>query len=205
MNENALIVGLLLAGGSGRRMGGGDKCLRLLGGRPLLTHVINRLNGQVDMLVLNANGDTSRFSTFGLPVVTDCIPGMVGPLAGILSGMEWIASQNAGCSPMMLSVPTDGPFLPRDLVFRLAEAKSSAGAKIACARSGGRAHPPISLWDVDLAENLRLAMEVEGMRKIDLWTARHSLVSVDWSIDPFDPFFNANRPEDLIKAESLLM
>jgi molybdopterin-guanine dinucleotide biosynthesis protein A len=105
---------------------------------------------------------------------------------------------------MLLSVPTDGPFLPHDLVPRLAVAKAEAGAQIACARSGGRTHPPISLWDVDLADDLRRAMEVEDLRKIDAWTARHALVHVDWPVRPFDPFFNANRPEDLDRAESML-
>jgi molybdenum cofactor guanylyltransferase len=201
--ETGAIVGLLLAGGGARRMGGGDKCLRLLGGRPLLVHVIERLQGQVGELVLNANGDGDRFAAFGLPVVADSIPGMAGPLAGILTGMEWVRSHGGGVT-MMLSAPTDGPFLPLDLVTRLAAAKQAAGARIACARSDGRTHPPIALWDVDLADDLRRAMEVEEMRKIDAWTARHALVHVDWPVQPFDPFFNANRPEDLDRAEGLL-
>ena len=197
----AKIAGLLLAGGGARRMGGGDKCLRPLGGRPLLAHVIERLAGQVGQLVLNANGDGARFANFGLPVVADSLPGMAGPLAGILTGMEWLRANHSDVT-MMVSVPTDGPFLPLDLVPRLAAAKSPA--RIACARSGGRAHPPISLWDVDLADDLRRAMADEEMRKIDLWTARYSLVHVDWAVDPRDPFFNANRPADLLQAEALL-
>lgn len=203
MPKDQAIVGLLLAGGGARRMGGGDKCLRPLGGRPLLAHVIERLHGQVDKLVLNANGDESRFAAFGLPVVADSIPGMAGPLAGILTGMEWVRAYCPEVS-MILSVPTDGPFLPLDLAPRLAAAKLAAGARIACARSDGRTHPPISLWDVALADDLRQAMEGEDLRKIDAWTARHTLVHVDWPIEPFDPFFNANRPEDLDRAESLL-
>ena len=195
------IAGLLLAGGGARRMGGGDKCLRHLGGRPLLAHVIERLRDQVGEMILNANGDGSRFDEFGLPVVADTIPGMAGPLAGILTGMEWLRANRPDIQ-MMLSIPTDGPFLPLDLCSRLAAAKGAA--RIACARSGGRAHPPISLWDVDLADDLRRAMEKEEMRKIDLWTARHALVHVHWPAEPFDPFFNANRPEDLARAEALL-
>jgi molybdopterin-guanine dinucleotide biosynthesis protein A len=136
-----------------------------------------------------------------LPVVADCIPGMAGPLAGILTGMEWLRANRPDVT-MMLSAPTDGPFLPLDLVARLSTAKGAA--RIACARSDGRSHPPIALWDVDLADNLRQAMMDEEMRKIDLWTARHDLVHVDWPVVPFDPFFNANRPEDLRRAESLL-
>ncbi len=203
IRDAGAIVGFLLAGGGARRMGGGDKCLRPLGGRPLLAHVIERLQGQVGKLVLNANGDGGRFAAFGLPVVADSIAGMAGPLAGILTGMEWVCAHGGG-GEMLLSAPTDGPFLPLDLVARLAAAKRAAGARIACARSDGRTHPPIGLWDVDLADDLRRAMEVEGLRKIDAWTARHALVHVDWPVLPFDPFFNANRPEDLDRAESLL-
>ncbi len=203
MPNDRAIVGLLLAGGGARRMGGGDKCLRPLGGRPLLAHVMARLSGQIDEMVLNANGDGARFADFGLPVVADVIPGMAGPLAGILTGMEWLRTHRPGVT-MMLSVPTDGPFLPLDLVSRLAGAKRRAGASIACARSAGRSHPPIGLWDVALADDLRRAMEDEGLRKIDAWTARHALVHVDWTAEPIDPFFNANRPEDLDRAERLL-
>ena len=202
MTELPAIVGLLLAGGGARRMGGGDKCLRSLGGRPLLAHVIERLAPQVDALILNANGQPGRFAAFGLPVVADSIPGMAGPLAGILTGMEWLRANRPEIT-MMVSTPTDGPFLPLDLVARLAAAKD--GARIACARSNGRTHPPIALWDVSLADDLRRAMVEEEMRKIDLWTARHDLVHGDWPVQPFDPFFNANRPEDLEQAESLLL
>ncbi|MDE0944484.1 MAG: molybdenum cofactor guanylyltransferase MobA [Alphaproteobacteria bacterium] len=203
MNNSCGIVGLLLAGGGARRMGGGDKCLRPLGDRTLLTHVIERLGPQVDELVLNANGDPTRFAEYHLPVVADSIPGMAGPLAGILTGMEWLA-ENRPDTKMMLSIPTDGPFLPLDLVGRLAAAKMGQdGAQIACAKSGDRTHPPIALWDVDLADDLRRAMVDEDMRKIDLWTARYDLVHVEWPVEPFDPFFNANRPEDLARAEAL--
>ena len=201
MTDRPPIIGLLLAGGGARRMGGGDKCLRFLGARPLLAHVIERLSPQVEALVLNANGAPERFAAFDLPVVADSIPGMVGPLAGILTGMEWLRA-NRPEIPMMVSTPTDVPFLSLDLVARLTAAK--AGASIACVRSNGRTHPPIALWDVDLADDLRQALEGEEMRKIDLWTARHELVHVDWPVEPFDPFFNANRPEDLELAESLL-
>ena len=195
------IAGLLLAGGGARRMGGGDRCLRSLGGRPLLAHVIDRLRSQVGELILNANGDGARFDEFDLPVVADSFPGMAGPLAGILTGMEWLGAERPDVT-MMLSVPTDAPFLPTDLVDRLLAAKGTA--RIACAKSGGRTHPPISLWDVDLAADLRRAMESEEMRKIDRWTARYPIVHVDWPVEPFDPFFNANRLEDLERAEALL-
>ncbi|MDP6691219.1 MAG: molybdenum cofactor guanylyltransferase MobA [Alphaproteobacteria bacterium] len=200
MADGPPILGVLLAGGGARRMGGGDKCLQQLCGRPLLAHVIERLSGQVDEQVLNANGAAERFAAFGLPVVADTIPGMAGPLAGILAGMEW-ARANRSATVMILSAPTDGPFLPLDLVSRLAAAKGAA--QIACARSNGRTHPPIALWDVALADDLRRAMVDEEMRKIDRWTSRYQMVHVDWPSEPIDPFFNANRPEDLELATEL--
>jgi molybdopterin-guanine dinucleotide biosynthesis protein A len=203
LNIEGLPVGLLLAGGAARRMGGGDKCLRPLAGRPLLAHVIERLRDQVGELVLNANGDPARFADFGLPVVADVISGSAGPLAGILTGMEWLRAHRPGAR-WLATFPTDAPFLPADLVARLADALNHRDARLACAGSAGRSHPPIGLWDVSLADDLRAAMEGEGLRKIDRWTARHGVIRVDWPDRPHAPFFNANRPEDLAEAERLL-
>jgi molybdopterin-guanine dinucleotide biosynthesis protein A len=197
------VVGLLLAGGQSRRMGGGDKALRLLGGIPLIDRVIERLQPQVDALVLNANGDPTRFARFGLPVVSDSIPGFAGPLAGLLAGLEWASAQRPDC-PYVASVATDAPFLPADLVARLTAELEAARADLACAASGGRAHPVFGLWPVRLREDLRHALVEEGIRKVDLWTARHRLVTVSFADQPVDPFFNANRPEDLAAAAALL-
>ena len=197
------LVGLLLAGGQSRRMGGGDKTLRSLGGIPLLEHVIERLRPQVDTLVLNANGDPSRFAKFGLPVVADSVPGFAGPLAGVLAGLEWAAAHRADC-PFVVSVATDAPFLPTDLTSRFIEAIERDAADLACAASDGRSHPVFGLWPVRLRNDLRRAVVEEGIRKVDQWTARHRLVTVSFLIDPIDPFFNANRPEDLATAEALL-
>jgi molybdopterin-guanine dinucleotide biosynthesis protein A len=198
--EVAGVAALLLAGGQARRMGGGDKCLLELAGRPLLAHTIARIRPQVGTLALNANGDPDRFADFGLPVLADAVPGGAGPLAGILTGMEWLAREFPETT-RLLTVPTDAPFLPADLVARLAD----AGGQIACAASGGRAHPPIALWDVGLAADLRHAMEAEDMRKIDRWTARHGVAEVAWLNQPFDPFFNVNRPDDLAAADRVLV
>ena len=151
------VVGLLLAGGQSRRMGGGDKALRLLGGIPLLERVIERLRPQVDALVLNANGDPTRFANFALPVAADTVPGFVGPLAGVLAGLDWAASHRPDC-PYVVSAATDAPFLPIDLVVRLAEALDEAGADLACAASGGRSHPVFGLWPVRLRDDLRRAV-----------------------------------------------
>ncbi|NNG04055.1 MAG: molybdenum cofactor guanylyltransferase MobA [Inquilinus sp.] len=193
------IAGVILAGGLARRMGGGDKGLRLLAGRPILDHVIERARPQVAALVLNANGPAERFAGYGLPVVADGVEGFAGPLAGVLAGLDWAAANAPGCTHLA-SFACDAPFLPRDLVARLAAAVGR-GADLACAASDGRAHPVFGLWPLSLRDDLRRALVEEGVRKVDVWTARHRLVHVDFPLGPIDPFFNANRPEDLEVAE----
>lgn len=197
------IAGVILAGGLSRRMGGGDKCLRELAGRPLLAHIVERVRPQVASLVLNANGDPARFSAFGLPVVADSVAGFAGPLAGILAGLDWTAALAPRCK-RMASFAADAPFVPRDLVARLVAAADAENADLACAASAGQAHPVFGLWRVDLREALRDALVREQIYKVDRWTARYKLVQVDFSSEPLDPFFNANRPEDLTAAERLL-
>jgi molybdopterin-guanine dinucleotide biosynthesis protein A len=197
------IVGLLLAGGQSRRMGGGDKALRVIGGVPLLERVIERMRPQVETLVLNANGDPARFAGFGLSVVPDSVPDYAGPLAGVLAGLDWTAEHRPDCT-YVVSVATDAPFLPEDLVSRLVRGMEESGADLACAASGGQPHPVIGLWPVRLREDLRRAVLVETVRKVDVWTARHRLATVHFPSDPIDPFFNANRPEDLTIAAALL-
>jgi molybdopterin-guanine dinucleotide biosynthesis protein A len=201
--NRAQTIGVLLAGGLARRMGGGDKPLRTVAGRPLLDLVIERIQPQVSALVLNANGDPARFATYGLPVVADTVPDNPGPLAGVLAGLDWAAKRCPGC-PLVVSVPTDAPFLPADLVARMEAQMVAENADLACAASGGQAHPVIGLWPVRLRHDLRHALVDEGIRKVDVWTARYSLATVAFSDRPVDPFFNANRPEDLAAAASLL-
>ena len=201
--SNTPVAGVILAGGLSRRMGGGDKGLRALGGRPILAHVIERARPQVASLVLNANGDPARFAAFGLPVVPDGIEGFPGPLAGVLAGLDWARETAPDCT-WVASFAGDAPFLPRDLVARLLAATADAGAELACARSGGQEHPVVGLWPVRLADALRRALTGEGMRKVDRWTARYRLAVVDFADMPVDPFFNANTPEDLAEAERLL-
>jgi molybdenum cofactor guanylyltransferase len=199
------LVGVLLAGGQSRRMGGGDKALRPLGQQTLLEHVIARARPQVAALVLNANGDPVRFARFGLPVVADSIADFAGPLAGILAGLDWAAANRPDCA-LVVSFATDAPFLPVDLVARLVEGMNSQGAELACAASGDQPHPVIGLWPVQLREELRHALVAEGIRKVDRWTQRYQLATVPFSdeISGVDPFFNANRPEDLDRAAALL-
>lgn len=195
-------LGLLLAGGLARRMGGGDKPLRTIAGRTILAHVVERLGPQCDGLLLNANGDPARFAAYGLPVVADSVPDFAGPLAGILAGLDWLAA-NRPDRQWLISVAADTPFIPRDLMARLHAARVAANVPLACAASGGWTHPVIGLWPVFLREQLRHALIVEDERKIDRWTARHGVVSVEWPAAPVDPFFNANRPDDLAEAERL--
>ncbi len=197
------VAGVILAGGLSRRMGGGDKCLRPIGGKPILAHIVERVRPQVATLVLNANGDPARFAAFDLPVAADVVEGFAGPLAGVLTGLEWAAGHAPQCR-WVASFAGDAPFLPRDLVARLLAAVESEGADLACAASLGQAHPVFGLWRADLAAPLRKALVEEGIHKVDRWTARYKLVHVDFTAEPVDPFFNANSPEDLAAAERLL-
>lgn len=197
------IVGVLLAGGQSRRMGGGDKCLRKIGDVTILARIIGRVQGQVSQLVINANGNPQRFAEFGLPVVGDVIPDFAGPLAGILSGMEWAAKHAPDC-PWIASIPTDAPFLPRDLITRFVEAIDREGSDLACAASAGRVHPVIGLWPVVMRSDLRHALVDKDVRKIDAFTANYRVAEVTFDTDPVDPFFNTNRPEDLEEAEQLI-
>jgi molybdopterin-guanine dinucleotide biosynthesis protein A len=193
---------VVLAGGLGRRMGGGDKPMREIGGRAILDHVVERLEPQCDGLLLNANGDPERFARFGLPVVADTVAGYPGPLAGILAALEWMAQNRPGVE-WVVSAAGDCPFLPRDLVARLQWARQAEGADLAVAASGGQAHPVIGLWKVALRDDLRRALVEEDLRKIDRWTARYRLATVSWPGEPVDPFFNANTVDDLHEAERL--
>lgn len=193
------IAGVLLAGGLSRRMGGGDKSLRVLGGSTILQRVIARTRPQVVALVLNANGDPARFAEFGLPVVADSVAGFAGPLAGVLAGLDWAAATVPGATHVA-SFATDTPFLPTDLVARLTAAVTDGKHDLACAASNGRSHPVFGLWPLALREDLRAALNL-GTRKVDQWTARHRLAVVEFTAQPYDPFFNANTPEDLNEGE----
>ncbi len=198
------IPGVLLAGGLARRMGGGDKPLRHIGGRSLLARVIDRLVPQCDGLILNANGDPVRFAAFGLPVIPDGIADHPGPLAGILAALDWTAIRRPGVD-VILSAAADCPFLPRDLVARLHSALRSENAQLAVAASADQPHHVIGLWSVALRHDLRRALIDEDIRQVGLWTARYRLATVAWPTIPFDPFFNANTVDDLAAAERLAL
>jgi molybdenum cofactor guanylyltransferase len=195
-------LGLVLAGGLARRMGGGDKARIRIGGATILERVCARFAPQCTAVILNANGDPARFADTGLTVVPDSVPGFAGPLAGILAGLDWAAAKAPEITDVA-SVPGDCPFLPRDLVARLEAARSRAGVPLACARSGDWRHPVVGLWPVKLRENLRHALIDEDLHKIEIWTARHGIVTADWPVTPVDPFFNVNTPQDAEAAEEM--
>lgn len=195
-------LGLVLAGGLARRMGGGDKIMLRIGGATILERVLDRFRPQCAVLVLNANGDPARFASTGLPVVPDSIPDFAGPLAGILAGLDWAAA-HAPDIAWIVSVPGDGPFLPRDLVARLHDARIADGKPLACARSGDWRHPVVGVWPVALRADLRRALVDEDLHKIELWTARHGIAIAEWPDQPVDPFFNVNTPDDAAAAEKI--
>jgi molybdopterin-guanine dinucleotide biosynthesis protein A len=193
-------VAVLLAGGLARRLGGGDKALRLLGGRALLEHVLDRIRPQVRAVALSANGDPVRFAAWGLPVLADALPGNPGPLAGVLAGMRWAAALGVAD---LLSVPGDTPFLPANLVVRLAAARRVAGVPIACAASCGRMHPVVALWPAALADSLEAALR-DGKRSVEHWAAAQGVATAAFDAAGGDPFFNINSPGDLAEAEALM-
>ena len=204
MTAAAGIAGVILAGGRSSRMGGGDKCLERIGGEPVLAHVIRRLKPQVEALALNANGDLSRFREFGLPVIADATDDFRGPLAGILAGLDWAA--RAESSSHLLTVAADTPFLPEDLVQRLAA--SLDGGKIAVAASAGCSHPVFALWSIALRDDLAAFMSEKSSLKVSDFAARHSPAWVDFPVGAFggrtfDPFFNVNTPDDLALARRI--
>lgn len=197
------VAAILLAGGLAQRMGGGDKMLLEVEGKTLLDRVIERARPQVTALLLNVNGDPSRFARFDLPVRGDLIEGHAGPLAGILTGLEWVRA-NLPEVRWLASFATDTPLVPTDFVDRLLAAIEAEGADIGCATSGGTRHPVFGLWPVRLADELRHALTVEGIRKIDLWTSRYRVADVEWPGGNTDPFFNVNTPEDITRLRLIL-
>lgn len=203
MDQN--IAGIILAGGQSRRMGGGDKTLLALGGRSLLDHVVKRLVPQVGPLALSANGDPARFAGFGLPVLADTVEGYAGPLAGILTGIEWAS---IACDAVV-TVAGDTPFFPNNLVERLAAAAATKRGAIAVASSGGRRHPTFALWPLGLHDDLRRFLVDEDNRRVSTFIDRHDVVEVEFPMlasggQQIDPFFNINTPDDLAIAERLL-
>lgn len=195
--------GVILAGGRATRMGGGDKGLRMVGGRRLIDHVIDRLAPQCGALAINANGDPARLAGFGLPVLPDSLADHPGPLAGVLAGLDWAAALGATA---IVTAAADTPFFPTDLVARLRAGAGPSGLCLAASPDEtGRVqrHPTFGLWPVALRDDLRAAL-VGGLRKIVIWTDAHGAGQAVFDSAPFDPFFNVNTPEDIMTAEALM-
>lgn len=197
------IVGVLLAGGLSRRFNGGDKCLQVLDGKTLLERVAKLAAPQVGALILNINGDADRFPDLDLPVLKDSVEGHAGPLAGVLSALDFVA-EHMPQARWVATFATDAPFVPRNWVSRVQAAVTREDACVGTVTSNGRSHPVIGLWPVSLRYELRHAIEVDGVRKVDAWTAGYKVATVDFDFDRIDPFFNINTPEDLATAHDLL-
>ena len=199
---SSTIAGLILAGGLSRRMGG-EKPLQLLAGQPMISRVIGRIAPQVERLAINANSDPAPYLAYGLPVLPDTIGGHLGPLAGVLTGMEWAAGLPGVTH--VVSAATDTPFLPLDLVARFS-AMSGPG-RIVLARSNGNRHPVVGLWPVALRKDLAQWLLSGETMKVQVWAARHEPVFCDFEPEydgAPDPFFNANTPGELAEAEAFV-
>lgn len=198
MPEAPRIAGVVLAGGRSSRMDGQDKATVLLAGRTLLNRAVVRLAPQVNVLAVNSNGDPANLSTRGLPIIADTMQGYLGPLAGILAGLEWAISENAD---YLATVACDTPFFPETLVERL----SQAGSNIALASSCGRLHPVFALWSTHMIDDLRSYLRTDARRSVLSYAERHDHARVDFELDRcgLDPFYNINTRQDLAVAERL--
>ncbi len=198
-------MGVVLAGGRSRRMGGREKALLDLGGRPMLARIVERFAPQVARLAINANGDPTRFAAFGLPVIADQMPDFPGPLAGVMAGLRWASGSAA---THVATVSSDAPFIPLDLVARLSRASATASGGIVVARSGGVVHPVVALWPLGIADMLERALAT-GERRVHRWVETQGMSAVEFVPSEIggrtiDPFFNVNTPEDLAEAEKLM-
>jgi molybdopterin-guanine dinucleotide biosynthesis protein A len=197
------LVGVILAGGLSRRMGGGDKSMLALGGQPILNYVVDLAQAQVDTVLLNVNGDAQRFAAFELPVQADIVPDFAGPLAGVVSAMAW-AKQHKPSATHIITMAADTPFFPADYVSRMIKQMQLGGQRLACASYEGRTQPVFGLWPVDLFDDLYRAIVEDDMRKVDRFTSPYGVADVAFDELTHNPFFNVNRPEDLSLAEQLL-
>jgi molybdopterin-guanine dinucleotide biosynthesis protein A len=200
-------AGIILAGGSGRRMGVADKALLKIAGRTLLERVLERIRPQVEKLVLSANGDPARLSVFGAPIVPDTITGM-GPLGGLLAGMRW-SEANLPEARFVATVAVDMPFIPLDLVERLSEGCGRDENTVALAASSAGTHPVCGLWPVKLADGLERILQSGENPKVLTFADRFMRLNVPFDDivlpngERIDPFFNVNTPEDAKRAEAI--
>lgn len=202
MKVSESVVGIILAGGLARRMGGGDKCLLPLAGKSLLQRTIDRAQPQVPQLLLNANGNSLRFARTRLPVVPDVFANNLGPLAGIHAGLHWMQNK-APKAEWLVSFASDTPFFPANLVDELLVAAQTASAKLAVATSKLNTHPVFALWHISLKAEIEAQLETGEVPRLQDWMKAHNPVQVDFNADAYDPFFNINTPQDLYAAEPM--
>ncbi|MGV8834885.1 molybdenum cofactor guanylyltransferase MobA [Cellvibrio sp.] len=203
MSNSPSVVGIILAGGLAKRMGGGDKCLLPLAGKTLLQRTVERAQPQVASLLLNANGNSLRFARTRLPVIPDIYPGNLGPLAGVHAGLSWMQSTNPDAE-WLASFASDTPFFPSDLVARLLDAVTTQHAQLAVATSKNRAHPIFALWHASLLSKIEQQLQTGDIPRMQDWIKQQKLVEVEFSVEEYDPFFNINVPQDLYAAEPLV-
>lgn len=197
------VVGVILAGGLARRMGGGDKSMLKLGGRRILDYVIESAQNQLHTVIINANGDPKRFAEFNLPVQADIVPDFAGPLAGVVSAMAWVKQNNSEATHI-ITLAADTPFFPHDYVTRMLELMALKQQRLACASYQGRTQPVFGLWPVDLFDDLYIALVEDDVRKVDRFTAPYGVADVAFDELADNPFFNVNKPEDLDIGEQQL-
>tara|TARA_B100001123_G_C15045653_1_gene921381 strand:- start:165 stop:785 length:621 start_codon:yes stop_codon:yes gene_type:complete len=196
------ITGCILVGGQSLRMGGGIKSLKQINNESILERVINRSKTQVKYLSINSNSDEKKLIKFLLPIFSDVIKGFLGPLAGIHAALNW-AKKNNPQHEWVATFAGDTPFFPNDIVKRLYEEAIKKNKKIIIPKSGGRNHPVFGLWHISLEDDLAISLKKNNARKIDHWAKKYFFGTVDFKYKNYDPFFNINTPEDLIKAEEI--
>ncbi|ORU93404.1 MAG: molybdenum cofactor guanylyltransferase MobA [Cycloclasticus sp. symbiont of Bathymodiolus heckerae] len=197
------IIAVILSGGLSRRMANQDKALLQLNSKPLFEYVLDNITSQCETVIINSNREDNLFEHYQLPIIKDSLDGFLGPLAGILTAMEWV-KENSPQTLWIVSVPVDTPFLPNNLVSQLYQSTQENKSLLACPVSNGRTHPVIGLWSIALIDDLRTALKDEGLRKIDKWTARYNISQQIFNYENIDPFFNINCDDDLVEAEKLL-
>lgn len=203
MSNSQPVVGIILAGGLARRMGGGDKCLLPLAGKTLLQRTVERAQPQVDTLLLNANGNSLRFARTRLPVIADIYPNNLGPLAGIHAGMVWMRNHRPDVE-WMASFASDSPFFPTDLTAKLFSAANASPSSLVIAKSNNRTHPIFALWHSSLLEKIAAQLQTGDAPRLQEWASQQNAIEVDFSSPDYDPFFNINTPQDLYSAEPLV-
>lgn len=203
MSKSQSVVGIILAGGLAKRMGGGDKCLLPLAGKTLLQRTVERAKPQVETLLLNANGSSLRFARTRLPVIPDIFADNRGPLAGIHAGLSWMR-QFTPEAQWLASFASDTPFFPTDMVPRLFDAASTSHSQLAVAKSRNRIHPIFALWHVSLLERIEHQLKSGETPRLQDWVQQQQMVEAEFVADAYDPFFNINTPQDLYAAEPLV-